>query len=99
MVEREYEPSESLDVAESESIAGEDGSEIGAPVFQPTTREDQRQSQIIKLPIVSRKLLAHYDEHNRSCVEVVADLSSHSNVKYKTGDHIAVWLENPAHDV
>lgn len=97
VVEREYEPS--LDVAESESIAGEDGSEIGAPVCQATTREDKRQSQIIKLPIVSRKLLAHYDEHNRRCVEVVADLSSYSNVKYKTGDHIAVWPENPVHDV
>lgn len=96
-VEREYEPS--LHVAESEPITGEDDLELGAPFCQLTTREDKRQSQIIKLPIVSRKLLARYDEHNRSCVEVVADLSSYSNVKYKTGDHIAVWPENPAHDV
>lgn len=95
--EREYEPS--LHVTESDPITGEDGSKIGAPYCQPTTREAKRQPEIIKLPIVSRKLLAHYDEHNRSCVEVVADLSSYSNVKYKTGDHIAVWPENPAHDV
>lgn len=96
-VEREYEPS--LHVTESEPITGEDDSKIGAPFCQPTTREDKLQSQIIKLSIVSRKLLARYDEHNRSCVEVIADLSSYSNVKYKTGDHIAVWPENPAHDV
>lgn len=96
-VEREYEPS--LHVEESEPITGEDDLEIGAPFCRPTTREIKRQAQIIKLPIVSRKLLAHYDDHGRSCVEVVADLSSYSNVKYKTGDHLAVWPENPAHDV
>lgn len=96
-VERGYEPS--VHVAESEPITGEDGSEIGAPFCQPTTREAKGQPQIMKLPVVSRKLLAHYDEPNRSCFEVVADLSSYSNVKYKTGDHLAVWPENPAHDV
>lgn len=96
-VEREYEPS--LLVAESEPITGEDGSKFGAPFCQSTTGEAKRQPQIIKLPVVSRKMLAHYDEQNRSCVEVVADLSSYSNVKYKTGDHVAIWPENPAHDV
>lgn len=96
-VQREYEPS--LNVAESEPFSEADALRIGAPFYHPGTREGKQQSQIIKLPMVSTRLLAHYDEHNRSCVEVVADLSSYSNIKYKTGDHIAVWPENPEHDV
>lgn len=96
-VEREYESS--LSVAEAEPISEADALQIGAPFFHPATREGKHHSQIIKIPLVSTKLLAHYDEHSRSCVEVVADLSSYSNVKYKTGDHIAVWPENPEHDV
>lgn len=96
-IERKYEPS--VTVAESECLTASDGLQLGSPSYQSNIREGKKQSQIVKLPIVSRKLLAQYDEHNRSCVEVVADLSPYSNIKYQTGDHIAVWPENPEEDV
>lgn len=96
-IERKYEPS--VEVAESETFTAADCLQLGSPCYQLDIGQGKKQSKIIKLPIVSRTPLAQYDEHNRSCIEVVADLSSYSNVKYKTGDHIAVWPENPAEDV
>lgn len=96
-IERKYEPS--VDVAESEALTAADFLQLGSPVYQSNGGQGKKQSQIIKLPVVSRTPLAQYDEHNRSCIEVVADLSSYSNIKYQTGDHIAVWPENPAEDV
>lgn len=96
-IERKYEPS--VDVTESEPLTTDDCSQLGSPCYQAKAKECKKTSHILKLPIVTRRLLAQYDENNRSCVEVVADLSAYSNVKYQTGDHMAVWPENPTEDV
>ncbi|KAK2593519.1 hypothetical protein QQS21_008785 [Conoideocrella luteorostrata] len=42
----------------------------------------------------ARQLAASYNQGHRSVLEVTLDLSLHPQVKYKTGDHIAIWPEN-----
>lgn len=96
-IEREYEPSVEVAEVGPKSSAGD--VHIGAPCYKLSAKDSKVQSEIVKLPIVSKRSLAQYDEHDRNCFEVVANLVSRSDIKYRTGDHMAIWPENPDHDV
>lgn len=65
----------------------------------PLAPKTGKNSPIVAAPLSMRKEIASYGEQNRSCVHVELDLSKHRQVKYKTGDHIAVWPVNAAEDV
>ncbi|CAH0054539.1 unnamed protein product [Clonostachys solani] len=58
-----------------------------------------RKQQNIEIPIVSRDIVATYDGQDRSCIDLKLDLSNHSRIKYRTGDHIAIWPSNPLEEV
>ncbi|KAK1565897.1 uncharacterized protein LY79DRAFT_585157 [Colletotrichum navitas] len=51
------------------------------------------------LPITMSRSVSRYDDPARSCVFVTLDLARHPQIKYRTGDHIAVWPCNPEHEV
>ncbi|KAK2021202.1 riboflavin synthase domain-like protein [Colletotrichum zoysiae] len=51
------------------------------------------------LPITMTRHIARYDDHTRSCVFVTLDLAGHPQLKYRTGDHLAVWPCNPEDEV
>ncbi|POR32109.1 NADPH--cytochrome P450 reductase [Tolypocladium paradoxum] len=50
-------------------------------------------------PVTAWREIARYDGQSRKCVDLQLDLSGHPQIKYKTGDHIAVWPVNPAEEV
>ncbi|VUC30945.1 unnamed protein product [Clonostachys rosea] len=58
-----------------------------------------RKQQSIQIPIVSRDIVATYEGQDRSCIDLKLDLSKHSQIKYRTGDHIAIWPSNPLEEV
>lgn len=87
-----YEPS--IDITEDASTdAGDLWS--GTPhVAKPSST----QSKFFPLPVVrSRDLLQH--SRDRTCLHMDVDVSQNSNLKYKTGDHLAVWPINPSQEV
>ncbi|RKF54486.1 NADPH--cytochrome P450 reductase [Golovinomyces cichoracearum] len=53
------------------------------------------QNPFVAPVIVSRELLSVSD---RNCLHVELDLSD-SNLSYQTGDHVAIWPNNPGRDV
>lgn len=46
--------------------------------------------------VQARKL---WESTDRLCLHLELDLSDHRLVKYKTGDHLAIWPSNPDHEV
>ncbi|KAK2051151.1 riboflavin synthase domain-like protein [Colletotrichum caudatum] len=51
------------------------------------------------LPITMSRQLARYDEPTRSCVFIALDLAGHPQLKYRTGDQLAIWPCNPNDEV
>ncbi|KAF4970066.1 hypothetical protein FSARC_2812 [Fusarium sarcochroum] len=94
-VEATYEPE--VEVIEEECIPPTE-LRLGIP-FHKTTAKPTSVGDIVPVPVIARTELARYIEQSRSCIEVVVDLSAHSQVKYKTGDQIAVWPENSSDQV
>ncbi|KAM0553394.1 hypothetical protein ACHAPJ_007408 [Fusarium lateritium] len=94
-VEAAYEPE--VEVIEEDCIPRSE-LQLGNP-FLKTASKSTGVSDIVPVPVITRTELARYTEQGRSCIEVVVDLSAHAQVKYKTGDHIAVWPENSADQV
>lgn len=90
--ESRYEPS--IEILEDAS-ATPDNLWNGSPYI---SKSSSAQSSVCSLPIVrSRELLN--DTSDRNCLHVELDISQHPNLKYKTGDYLAVWPENPAQEV
>jgi len=69
-----------------------------APETMATTTAPPN-AKVVSLPIVSNQTLTLENAPRRSCVHVVADLSGHPEIKYRTGDHIAIWPRNPKQEV
>ncbi|KAH7126121.1 hypothetical protein EDB81DRAFT_910999 [Dactylonectria macrodidyma] len=90
-----YEPL--VDVIE-QSATPSDQLHLGRP-FQKTAKTTIGFVDIISVPATSNKVITRYATQDRSCIEVTVDLSAYAQVKYKTGDHIAVWPENPIEEV
>lgn len=57
----------------------------------------QQNSEIYSLPVASSKLL--FDERLRQIVHIDLDRSKFPELKYRTGDHVAVWPQNPDMEV
>jgi NADPH-ferrihemoprotein reductase len=56
------------------------------------------QSEVASLPVTeSRNLLQQSPD--RTCLHMEFDVGQHTNLKYKTGDHLAVWSTNPSQEV
>ncbi|KFY97982.1 hypothetical protein V500_01836 [Pseudogymnoascus sp. VKM F-4518 (FW-2643)] len=90
-----YEPSLSVNFSGSE-----DGSAIsqGTPFHAHSDRAFlQQNSEIHLLPMKSSRILLGTE--NRHVVHIELDLSQHPEMKYRTGDHIAVWPQNPDAEV
>ncbi|KAM5347345.1 hypothetical protein ACJ41O_010350 [Fusarium nematophilum] len=95
-VESEYEPQ--VDVVEGEAISPSE-LQLGIPFNKTGFKPIPGHSYIVPVPVIARTVLARYADQGRSCIEVKVDLKAHAQVKYKTGDHIAVWPENSPEEV
>ncbi|TKA26012.1 hypothetical protein B0A50_05524 [Salinomyces thailandicus] len=86
-----YEPS--LQIQDDDSLEPID-LHHGIPRTQTSARSSSAQSKVYALPIVqSRELFK--DTNGRNCLHMELDLNEHAELKYKTGDHMAVWPVNP----
>jgi NADPH-ferrihemoprotein reductase len=57
----------------------------------------QKNSSICLLPMKSSRVLS--DTNNRHVIHIELDLSQYPEIKYRTGDHVAVWPQNPDDEV
>ncbi|KAK1674966.1 hypothetical protein BDP55DRAFT_665466 [Colletotrichum godetiae] len=57
------------------------------------------QSPIAFVPVKAIRELATYEVQDRSCIQLELDLFAHPEIKYKTGDHIAIWPVNPDEEI
>jgi NADPH-ferrihemoprotein reductase len=91
----QYEPT--LGVVEDTSLDVIDLN-IGEPIKGPARKKGAANiSPIQALPIkVAKKLLNTTD---RNCLHLELDTSEFPELKYKTGDHLAVWPSNPTSEV
>ncbi|CAH0045285.1 unnamed protein product [Clonostachys solani] len=93
LAEREpfYEPK--LQVEEDESL-----DIIDLHSGEPMSRDDSKSSSaVVSAPVSGARDL--FQNSSRNCVHLDVDLSAHTTISYKTGDHIAVWPVNPAEEV
>jgi NADPH-ferrihemoprotein reductase len=58
---------------------------------------DLERSKIYLLPLKESREL--FSNSKRSCLHLEFDLSQYPQLKYKTGDHLAVWPQNPEEEV
>jgi NADPH-ferrihemoprotein reductase len=91
----QYEPT--LQVVEDNSLDVID-LHIGEPIKARTTKKGAAAtSPIHALPVTSAsKLLSTID---RNCLHIELDTNEFPELKYKTGDHLAVWPSNPTTEV
>ena len=67
---------------------------LGTPQARTSQRLTNAASKIYALPVAQSRELCS-ETHGRGCVHMEFDLSPHPDLKYKTGDHLAVWPVNP----
>ena len=99
MIERnpEYEPC--IRVIEDESMTAID-LHLSEPVQQRNAKKTAATSSAIgALPIKETRELFMKPSTNRSGVHMELDLSQTPQIKYKTGDHLAIWPINPNEEV
>lgn len=73
---------------------------LGDPFLKRTPKKATAiASSIAAFPIKERRELTLKPSASRNCVHMELDLSAHPEIKYKTGDHIAVWPTNPNEEV
>ncbi|KAK5696119.1 NADPH-cytochrome P450 reductase [Elasticomyces elasticus] len=90
-----YEPS--LRIIEDASLEPID-LHHGIPQTRNAKKPSSTESKIYALPIIqSRELFS--DATDRNCVHMELDLSPFQDLKYRTGDHLAIWPVNPAAEV
>ena len=93
----EYEPS--IQVVEDDSMTSID-LHLGEPVPQRTAKKTAAvTSAVAPLSIKDSRELFSNTSANRSCVHMELDLTQTPQIKYKTGDHLAVWPMNPFEEV
>lgn len=92
-----YEPA--IKIVFDESIDSS-GIYLGEPLKQSSTEVSTGPSTaIVPLPITSAQELLSDTSEMRSCLHLEINLSEHPEVKYKTGDHLAVRPINPISEV
>ncbi|KAH6669068.1 putative NADPH-cytochrome P450 reductase [Halenospora varia] len=70
---------------------------IGEPLRAPGRSKTPAISHVQPLPIrVARKLLTTSDQN---CLHLELDIGDFPELKYKTGDHLAIWPSNPNSEV
>ena len=69
----------------------------GEPIPQRDLSKATQSSEIRALPVVAAKELL--TSSTRNCLHMELDLSPFPQMKYKTGDHLAVWPSNPDTEV
>ena len=69
----------------------------GEPVAPKSNRKTRLTSPIHALPVKSARKLLQTQERN--CLHLDLDISAIAELKYKTGDHIAVWPCNPSSEI
>ncbi len=90
-----YEPS--LRVIEDTSLDIID-LHVGEPIKSKSkSKALSKVSPIYSLPVKTAKKLLNTEERN--CLYLELDLQEFPELKYKTGDHIAVWPCNPASEI
>ncbi|KAK5735734.1 NADPH-cytochrome P450 reductase [Elasticomyces elasticus] len=90
-----YEPS--LRIVEDASLEPID-LHHGIPQTRNAKKPSSTESKIYALPIIqSRELFS--DATDRNCIHMELDLTAFQDLKYKTGDHLAVWPVNPTAEV
>ncbi|KAI1288664.1 hypothetical protein F5Y03DRAFT_389106 [Xylaria venustula] len=72
---------------------------LNAPVPFVKGTPKQGLSEIVNVPIMTRRTIATYQELGRTCVHLDLDLTAHPQIKYKTGDHISIWPVNPSKEI
>ena len=91
----EYEPT--LSVVEDDSMTAID-LHLGEPLPpRDIKRATLTSSPIHPLPVKVAKEL--FTTSARNCLHIELDLSHYPELKYKTGDHLAVWPTNPDNEV
>jgi NADPH-ferrihemoprotein reductase len=91
----QYEPT--LRVVEDTSLDVID-LHLGDPIKARSNKKGSTPTSPIQaLPIVVAKKL--YDTPTRSCLHLELDTSDFPELKYKTGDHLAVWPSNPTSEI
>lgn len=92
-----YEPSINVVFDESIDLSGV---YLGEPPDQPSTKVSAGPSSAtVPLPITSARELIDGASISRSCLHLELDLSGHPEIKYKTGDHLAIRPINPISEV
>ncbi|KAI7479657.1 hypothetical protein D0860_06086 [Hortaea werneckii] len=90
-----YEPS--IDIQTDDSLEPID-LHHGIPNTRTNSRGSSAQSKVYALPITQSRELFQ-DTNGRNCIHMELDLNEHSELKYKTGDHLAVWPVNPTVEI
>ncbi|PYH96710.1 riboflavin synthase domain-like protein [Aspergillus ellipticus CBS 707.79] len=62
--------------------------------YQPLSGLSNRQNDSAIRPFDISKIYKMWEDAERVCLHVEIDLGSDRSVKYKTGDHIAIWPSN-----
>ncbi|KAI3556761.1 NADP/FAD dependent oxidoreductase [Colletotrichum abscissum] len=89
-----YEPSVGIVSSDSNDL------HKGEPFYKPHSRKATTlHSPIAFLPVKAKRDFAKYDEKGRSCIDLEVDLTAQPEIKYKTGDHIAIWPVNPDEEI
>lgn len=74
--------------------------QIGEPKALKLSRKAARDYSAIKqLPLKEVKTVTAAVNAGRSCLHLEIDIRGHPQIKYKTGDHLAVWPTNAANEV
>ncbi|KAI1617012.1 NADPH-ferrihemo protein reductase [Exophiala viscosa] len=98
LTEREAEYETSIKIVMDESI-DTSGVFLGEPFGTKSTASTSGSSTIVPLPICAARELLQSASMTRSCLHLEVDLSDHPEIKYKTGDHLAVRPINPTLEV
>ena len=70
----------------------------GVPIAPLQVKKGElERSKIYALPLTEAREL--FSNSDRSCLHLEFDISQFPQLKYKTGDHLAVWPQNPSEEV
>jgi NADPH-ferrihemoprotein reductase len=94
-VSSHYEPN--FKVVEDESLAPIDLL-IGDPL-QPRGGKNKGMPSSLIQPLSISKIKKLYSSPERGCLHVEVDLTNHPELKYTTGDHLAIWPSNPTSEI
>ena len=79
---------------------GESIPQSGEPQPLKLSRKAARDySAVQRLPVKVMKTLTGSKNAGRDCLHLEIDIRAHSQIKYKTGDHLAVWPTNSSDEV